>query len=155
MAEQRGGYQRPQNPAPVSGPGRMSRRTDGGPSQGARYMAGGDYGEGEEMMNLQRSAPMSKAAGTPLRPPPSERPMRKPTPLDAPSERLEEALTVGNPLGAGPGEEVLSRGSLSTEDMSNQDAMELKTYLPGLIRMANTPGTPRSFVRFVKYLQDM
>ena len=152
MAEQRGGYQRPQNPAPVSGPGRMSRRTDGGPSQGARYMAGGDYGEGEEMMNLQRSAPMSKAAGTPLPPPPSERPMRKPTPLDAPSQRPEEPLTSGSIMGPGPGSEVLSRDPMQSPQ---SELMGIKAHLPSLMRMANQPDAPASFVRFVKYIRDI
>lgn len=31
MTEGRGGYRRPTNPAPVSGPGELSQRTDGGP----------------------------------------------------------------------------------------------------------------------------
>ena len=62
MAEQQGGYRRPSSPAPVSGPGALSRRTDG---QGARYMAGGEYGEGQEMMELQTSAPMSQAPSAP------------------------------------------------------------------------------------------
>ena len=29
MADNRGGYQQPTNPAPVSGPGSLSQRTDG------------------------------------------------------------------------------------------------------------------------------
>jgi len=62
MAEGQGGYRQPSNPAPVSGPGALSQRTDG---QGARYMSGGQYGEGQELMELQTSAPMSKAAPQP------------------------------------------------------------------------------------------
>ncbi len=33
--EQQGGYRKPNNPAPVSGPGSLSQRTDGGPTQPA------------------------------------------------------------------------------------------------------------------------
>ena len=105
MAEGQGGYRRPSNPAPVSGPGAMSQRTDTG--QGARYMAGGEYGEGQEMMDLQTSAPMSKA--------PEVRPSRGRaaqvpapqgpgvTPLFAPTERPDEPITAGAPFGPGPG----------------------------------------------------
>ena len=52
----KGGYQRPTNPAVSSGPGALAQRTDGGPAskQAARYMSGGEYGEGQELMNLQQ-----------------------------------------------------------------------------------------------------
>ena len=105
MAEQQGGYRRPSNPAPVSGPGALSRRTDG---QGAKYMAGGEYGEGQEMMDLQTSAPMSKAPAQPR----MRRPRgggqvveegMSPTPLFAPTERPDEPITAGAPFGPGPG----------------------------------------------------
>jgi hypothetical protein len=103
MAEGRGGYRRPENPAPVSGPGAMSQRTDG---QGARYMAGGEYGEGQEMMDLQASAPMSKAPAAP-RPRTGRQvaaeEMARPTPLFAPTERPDEPITAGAPFGPGPG----------------------------------------------------
>ena len=105
MAEQQGGYRRPSNPAPVSGPGALSRRRDG---QGARYMAGGGYGEGQEMMDLQTSAPMSKAPEQPrMRQPRSSRQVveegMRPTPLFAPTERPDEPITAGAPFGPGPG----------------------------------------------------
>ena len=103
MAEGHGGMRRPSNPAPVSGPGALSRRTDG---QGARYMAGGEYGEGQEMMDLQTSAPMSKAPAAPRprtgRQVVSEE-MAPPTPLFAPTERPDEPITAGAPFGPGPG----------------------------------------------------
>ena len=105
MAEQQGGYRQPSNPAPVSGPGALSRRTDG---QGARYMAGGEYGEGQEMMDLQTSAPMSKAPAQPrMRQPRSGRQVveedMQVTPLFAPTERPDEPITAGAPFGPGPG----------------------------------------------------
>lgn len=105
MTEQpmQGGYRRPSSPAPVSGPGAMSRRTDG---QGARYMSGGEYGEGQEMMDLQNSAPMSK---TETRSPRASRSRRLAaedasagiTPLFAPSQRPDEPITAGMPFGPG------------------------------------------------------
>jgi hypothetical protein len=111
MAEQQGGYRRPSNPAPVSGPGALSRRTDG---QGARYMAGGEYGEGQEMMDLQTSAPMSKAPEQPrMRQPRSSRQVveegMRPTPLFAPTERPDEPITAGAPFGPGPGPAMQQR----------------------------------------------
>ena len=107
MAEQ-GGYRRPENPAPVSGPGALSKRTDG--AQPARYMSGGPYGEGQELMELQTSAPMSEApqAVSPRMPRgggAGRRPMGgtgEVTPLFAPTERPMEPLTAGAPFGPGP-----------------------------------------------------
>jgi len=105
MTEQpmQGGYRRPENPAPVSGPGSLSRRTDG---QGAMYMSGGEYGEGQEMMDLQNSAPMSKTETVRPR---SARPRAARsggvdaglTSLFAPSERPDEPVTAGMPFGPG------------------------------------------------------
>lgn len=98
----RGGYRKPANPAPVSGPGALSRRTDGGPSQPIREMAGGKYGERKETAELQASAPMAN------RRQPQPMPNRPPiTPLLAPTERPDEPITTGMPFGPGPGPEVL------------------------------------------------
>lgn len=106
MANGHGGDRVPSNPAPVSGPGAMSQRTDG---QAARYMAGGQYGEGQEMMDLQTSAPMSKTA-TPVRPrgrsqqaAPAGGQEASVTPLFAPTQRPDEPITAGAPFGPGPG----------------------------------------------------
>jgi hypothetical protein len=109
MAEQRGGYRRPAKPAPVSGPGALSKRTDGGPSQGARYMRGGSYGEGQEMMGLQQAAPMAAGPSAPSAPvafPDGRTP--KITPLFADTEFPDEPLTTGNPLGPGGGPELMN-----------------------------------------------
>lgn len=115
MADQQGGYRRPSNPAPVSGPGALSQRTDG---QGARYMAGGQYGEGQEMMDLQTSAPMSKAPAQPrMRQPRSGRQVAEEgmqvTPLFAPTERPDEPITAGAPFGPGPGPAQVGPSSAS------------------------------------------
>lgn len=111
MAEQRGGYRRPANPAPVSGPGALSRRTDGGPTQGARYMRGGSYGEGQEMMGLQQAAPMAAEGPAPRPVTPTAFPdgrAPKVTPLFADTEFPDEPLTAGNPLGPGGGPELMN-----------------------------------------------
>lgn len=102
MAQQ-GGYRKPENPAPSSGPGALSRRTDGGPAQGAKYMSGMPYGE--NTMDQQTAAPMS--GGAPVPPTPRVAPMDMPTPLMAPSTRPNEPITSGIDMGAGPGSEAL------------------------------------------------
>lgn len=100
MAQQ-GGYRKPENPAPVSGPGALSQRTDGGPTQGAKYMPGMPYGENTYAQ--QTAAPM--AAAQPAPPAPQ---MEMPTPLMAPTSRPDEPITAGINRGEGPGSEVMS-----------------------------------------------
>lgn len=99
MAQQ-GGYRKPENPAPVSGPGALSQRTDGGPTQGAKYMPGMPYGE--NTMPQQTAAPMAGSA--------EPAPMELPTPLMAPTVRPNEPITSGIDRGDGPGSYAL--GSL-------------------------------------------
>lgn len=91
----------PRNPAPVSGPGALSRRTDGGPGsrQVQAEFSGGDYGDTTAMSNLQAAAPMEAA--------PTVAPVRSPAPADAavpfnaPSQRPDEPMTAGSPFGPG------------------------------------------------------
>lgn len=102
MAQQ-GGYRKPENPAPSSGPGSLSRRTDGGPAQGAKYMSGMPYGE--NTMAQQTAAPMSGGSPMPSAP---EVSMPMPTPLMAPTSRPNEPITSGIDAGEGPGSSVLN-----------------------------------------------
>lgn len=98
----RGGYRKPNNPAPVSGPGALSRRTDGGPTQPVRPIpSGGQYGARKDMMELQSGAPM---AGNPA-PQPNISPI---TSMFESTQRPEEPVTAGADMGAGPGMESLS-----------------------------------------------
>lgn len=100
----KGGYRQPFNPAPVSGPGALSKRTDGGAIDGMtqppRYMAGLGYGEGGNM-EQQTGAPL---AGNPS-PAPT---LPDLVPLDAPTRRPDEPLTAGVDYGPGPGSEILA-----------------------------------------------
>lgn len=152
MTEQpmQGGYRRPENPAPVSGPGSLSRRTDG---QGAMYMSGGEYGEGQEMMDLQNSAPMSKTE--------TVRPRRggarsaapvgqaEATPLFAPSDRPGEPITAGAAFGPGPGPTQSPFAS-----QPNNLEVVLK-YLPAIREAATHQGAPERFRALVRYLQGV
>ena len=99
MADSRGGYRKPANPAPVSGPGRMAKRTDGQP---ARYVPGLDYGEGQELMTQQQAAPMSSAPGVNSNPTEADLAMlAQPRAglFDPPEEG--RPLTQGQPFGEG------------------------------------------------------
>jgi hypothetical protein len=142
MAEGHGGMRRPTNPAPVSGPGSLSRRTDG---QGAKYMAGGEYGEGQEMMDLQTSAPMAKS--------PEVRPrarsgrqvvseeMARPTPLFAPTERPDEPITAGAPFGPGPGPATAARqGGALSSTLERLAAVDDSGAVAAFYRMAQSRG---------------
>ena len=151
MTEQpmQGGYRRPSSPAPVSGPGAMSRRTDG---QGARYMSGGEYGEGQEMMDLQTSAPMSDSKMRPRRSPGRAASARRTgmsgvTPLFSPTERPDEPLTAGASFGPGPGpaDEMLRP--------SPNNRMIIEKYLPAMRDAAMMEGAPDRFRALVRYLQ--
>jgi hypothetical protein len=106
----KGGYRKPGNPAPVSGPGALSRRTDGGPTQVARKMGGGQYGESKALMEQQQAAPMAGRAPMPTGKPAPAAPVRPTapvTPLTAASLRPNEPITAGIATGAGPGPEAL------------------------------------------------
>lgn len=112
MVENRGGYRKPENPAPVSGPGALSQRTDGGPTQGAKYMPGMPYGE--NTMAQQTAAPMSGGAAIP--PTPELRPLRS---LNEPTERPDEELTAGLDVGPGPGSEVMSNNGVRGQTLAD------------------------------------
>jgi hypothetical protein len=113
MAERHGGMRRPQNPAPVSGPGQLSQRTDGGPQQTLADMSGMPYGENQAMDAIQSAAPLSASGQT------SARASRRggagrsaaaaagggmgAAPLMSPTQRPDEPVTAGAPFGPGPG----------------------------------------------------
>ena len=105
MANGHGGMRTPSNPAPVSGPGALSRRTDGQP---ARYASGMPYGDGQDFYDVQTSAPMAKTdnAAAGVRRSRESRPSmveEQVTPLFSPTQRPNEPVTSGAALGPGPG----------------------------------------------------
>jgi hypothetical protein len=97
----RGGYRQPNNPAPVSGPGSLSQRTDGGATEGMtqpqQEYTGFGYGENSALAEQQSGAVM---AGTNI-------PGFNFTPLTAPSERPTEPITSGINMGDGGGTELM------------------------------------------------
>ena len=92
-----GGYQAPTNPAVVSGPGALSKRTDGSPSQPATYISGLPYGEGEATYNQQTAAPMAKVEEV------APRPMKPVVGLNEPTQFPNEPISFGADWGDGPG----------------------------------------------------
>lgn len=105
----RGGYQAPSNPAAISGPGALSNRTDGGPTQPAQYMPGLGYGQGGQNYQNQVSAPlagnpMSAMSGQDMS---GESVSVKPIGLDAPTQFPDEPGTAGIDRGPGGGSELM------------------------------------------------
>jgi hypothetical protein len=95
----------------VSGPGSNSKRTDLNVSrQPARYMAGGSYGEGQELLGLQQGADMAglpTPSGTPSVN--IKRSSSQPVVgLTASTQRPNEPMSAGADFGAGPGSEILN-----------------------------------------------
>lgn len=143
----KGGYQAPNNPAPVSGPGALSQRTDGGPAdtQAAKYVSGLPYGEGQEMMNIQQSAPMA-ATGMPAPAPV--------IPLKAPSQRPQEPVTAGANAGLGP--DMSSLGLGARDVAANDEARAtLISYMPALLQVASQPGTSPETRNIIRRLREM
>jgi hypothetical protein len=111
MAEH-GGYRKPAHPAPVSGPGKYARRTDGGPAQVLSAAPDQAYGDKTAQLNAQRIAPMAGTA--PMPPAPSVASGggsggggQDIIPLSAPSQRPNEPITHGVDIGPGGGSAVL------------------------------------------------
>lgn len=154
MAEgQWGGKRTPRNPAPVSAPGALSRRTDGGPQQSNPRMSGMPYGENQDFEEMQSAAPMSasptaKRAGGKAKAAPQG---PGATPLFEPTARPDEPVTAGAPFGPGEGPPM----NPGATNLAQQDAQMLGKYLPEMMVMANDPNTPDGFKRFVRHLRNV
>jgi len=91
--------------AGAAGPGKFSKRTDG------MRLPSAAYGEGVETAAIQSGAPLARTPD--VRPQsrsemgmaPSQ--LERVTPLFAPTERPDEPITSGIPMGEGPGPEAL------------------------------------------------
>lgn len=140
MANGHGGPRTPSKPAPVSGPGALARRTDGGPTQKLAQLPDAKYGENQEFTNLQRSAPLGAATGpnplggeadTGMAP----NPVPMPVPLTAGSARPNEPVTAGVDRGPGPGSEVMALNAAPSPDVSQwrsgADAVRAVASAPG------------------------
>jgi len=151
MASGHGGYRQPSSPAPVSGPGALSKRTDGGPSQPVRTPSGGAYGERQNLEQLQQAAPLAASpGGEAAAPAPTGDLTAGLIGFGEPSQRPEEPVTAGAAAGLGPGLEALGLPNQSGDDMKN-----LIKYLPVFESMANVPGASKAARNLVRALKGM
>ena len=98
---------------------------------------GQTYGEAGAQRQAQQAVPM----GAPQAPQvASQQQQRQPlpvTPLTAPTERFDEPVTAGNPLGAGPGMDMLPQPMpMGTAPGSRQDLINQVRYI-----YSKTPNT--------------
>lgn len=153
MANGHGGYRRPSNPAPVSGPGKLARRTDGGPGQPVRDLADARYGENKAYVEAQQAAPMSggqsapSMAGAGMGGLPD---LSGITPFDAPSARPEEDVMAGMPTGPGGGSTASPMGP---GNLTPEQAARLQSYLPVLVILASQPDADPQTKKFVRQLR--
>ena len=109
-----GGLQKPASPAPQSGPGALSKRTDGGAAQVMRDLPNARYGENSAFKDIESGAPMAAApsggggglargAGSP----PPQSTMSPPPPLTGGSLNPDEPVTHGADLGPGANSMIL------------------------------------------------
>lgn len=147
-----GGYQRPTNPAPVSLPGRLSRRTDGGPSnptQAPVNIPDAAYGE-QQTFRADQAAPMAASPG------PGQIPQQPPVdlsnvvPFGDPSTRPNEPVTSGADAGPGPGS-----GALGLSAANDPAVTHLRESLPALELMANSPAAGFAFRQFVRRVRAL
>lgn len=144
MAEH-GGKRTPSHPAAVSGPGAMSQRTDGGPSdpQAHSRLPDAKYGEQANFQEIQAGADL---AGQPAAPSPAAALV----PLGADTQRPDEPVTAGSPFGPGAGP---AAAGIEMRTMDEQDAQSLKAQLPMLEYMANMPDSSPSLRAIVRRMK--
>lgn len=131
----------PSRPAAVSGPGPLSRRTDGGAAQALMQLPDAKYGENSQFQSLQQGAPLSASGISPsggadpgaLPPNPAAGQV---VPFSAPSNRPDEPVTSGAALGAGPDTSALG---LQPSQVERQDISKISSSMPLLEMLANQP----------------
>lgn len=139
-----GGYRPPSNPAAVSGPGALSRRTD--QPQPMQKLYNPKYGEQSDFQEIQSGAPMS-APGMPGGAPTAG--VAAPTGLSAPSARPGEPVTAGAAVGAGPGPSALNLPSQGREEIKRIYG----PVFPALLAYSQTSMATQEFKDAVMALQ--
>lgn len=132
----------PSKPAAVSGPGPLSRRTDGGPAQAMMDLPDARYGENSQFQSLQQGAalsaspsPMGGGMGAPGELPPNPA-AGSVIPFSAPSSRPDEPVTSGAAMGQGPDMSALG---ISPGRMEQMDVGKIAQSLPLFEMLANQP----------------
>jgi hypothetical protein len=132
--------------AGVSGPGKFSKRTDGLSFQSTEYGSGVENTANKAGAPLARTADVRGARASEVRAAAQE----AVTPLYAPTQRPEEPITAGIPMGAGPGPEVLG---INTNQDTESDRARLISYLPALEAAASDPNSSQAFRNYVRMVR--
>lgn len=146
MANGHGGKRTPAHPAPVSGPGALSRRTDGGPAdrQAMRDLPNAAYGEQKANREIQAGADMAGPSASPV--PPAQAII----PLGDPTNRPNEPVTAGNPYGPGIGPQA---AGVDQRTPDQKDAAALQSFLPALEFMAQLPDASPSTIDLLRRIK--
>jgi len=134
--------------AGVSGPGKFSKRTDGLSFESTEYGSGVENAANKAGAPLARTADVRGARASDVRAAAAQAPV---TPLFAPTQRPDEPITAGIPMGAGPGPEVLGINQPSAD--TDADRQRLLSYLPALEAIAQSPTSSQSFRNYVRLLR--
>ena len=139
---QHGGYRKPEHPAPVSGPGSLSARTDGGPATQPPMVAdGGPYGSRQDMLGLQGGAPMQGGGGA--------TPVAANLPaLTDPTANPSEPVTAGAAEGPGIGPQAAGIADPQTASLQ-----QMASLMPSLDFIANLPEATQETKDWVRALK--
>ena len=135
--------------AGAAGPGKFSKRTD-------MDLGSIAYGEGVETAAIKAGAPLAStpdvrgASATQVRQAAAQGQV---TPLFAPTERPDEPISTGIPMGEGPGPEVLGMNNAQPEDDTNFRATLIE-YMPVLNYIASLPSTSPETRKALRQLRD-
>ena len=133
--------------AGVSGPGKFSKRTDGLSFQSTEYGSGVENAANKAGAPLASTPDVRGARASEVRAAAQE----AVTPLYAPTQRPDEPVTAGIPMGAGPGPEVLGINQPMTD--TDSDRQRLISYLPALEVIAQSPNSSQAFRNYVRILR--
>lgn len=151
----RGGY-RPS--APQNNPMKVNGRGGNGQSgtQAAKYVSGLPYGEGQELMNIQQSAPLAAAPSIEQSGMPSGLASAAASiiPLSEKTLRPNEPVTAGADAGPGPGMDALGLTMADANADMNFKA-QLAEYMPALVFMASRPNASPETRALVARLRGM
>lgn len=160
MADQ-GGYRKPGSPAPVSGAGALSARTDGGPAdkQVIRNLSNLPYGEGQEFQSIEQAAPMEAApkmstSAAPVREAAQQATPQQRTAIPFGMETMQPDVPVtdGAELGAGRGMEALG---LNNPNVDQEYRAKLASYMPVLSYVAGRSDTSPETRAVIRQLREL
>jgi len=129
------------NPANISATGGNGQSG----KQPMRYVSGLPYGQGQEMMAQQASAPMAQAAPAASPALPQLRDLMSPTAFP------DEPITAGVDYGPGPGSDVLPK-NIDANTRPDENRAIINKYMPALLQAAQMEDAPDSYKRFVNFL---